>query len=178
MTSTKESNYNIDILCEYDVESYTALELSKYIEETTILTLSSCFNKLESELEICIAIVDDKKITELNKEFRNKDYPTNVLSFPESNLKWYQIYSDSSSSSMREAQNYLMLGDVIISYQTILKEASQQGKNLIDHLRHMVIHGILHLIGFDHENDEDAAIMESKEEQLLACFNIPSPYKI
>jgi probable rRNA maturation factor len=69
-----------------------------------------------------------------------------------------------------------MLGDIIISYQTIVSEASEQNKLAADHLRHMVVHGILHLLGYDHENDEDAVEMETLETEILSSLGFPNPY--
>ncbi|HEY1879245.1 MAG TPA: rRNA maturation RNase YbeY [Caulobacteraceae bacterium] len=106
--------------------------------------------------EIAILLTNDASLRRLNSRFLNKDRPTNVLSFP-----------DSSPGR---------LGDVALAFGVCEAEARIQGKSLADHLAHLVIHGVLHLLGYDHIADEDAAAMEDRERRLLAEMNIPDPY--
>jgi probable rRNA maturation factor len=106
--------------------------------------------------EIAILLTNDASLRGLNSRFLNKDRPTNVLSFP-----------DSSPGR---------LGDVALAFGVCEAEARIQGKSLADHLAHLVIHGVLHLLGYDHIADEDAAAMEDRERRLLAEMNIPDPY--
>ena len=97
--------------------------------------------------EVSITLVNDKQIHKLNKQYRGMDKPTNVLSF--------------------ELGDDLLLGDIFISLDTVKKEAKQAGISVQEHTAHMVVHGILHLLGYDHLDDKQAKIMESKEIQIL-----------
>ncbi len=112
--------------------------------------------------EICIRLVDADESQELNAAYRGKDYPTNVLSFPFDGP--VGIPTD-------------LLGDLAICAEVVAREAEEQKKPLMHHWAHMVIHGTLHLIGFDHINDAEAEEMESLETELLASLNIPDPYQ-
>ncbi|MFZ2620315.1 MAG: rRNA maturation RNase YbeY [Alphaproteobacteria bacterium] len=107
-------------------------------------------------MEVTIRLAENEEVQALNKQFRGKDYATNVLSFPS------------------EDEGYA--GDIIIAVPVLVKEAETEGKPVLHHLQHLVIHGILHVHGFDHENEADAAEMEGLETILLATLNIPNPY--
>lgn len=106
--------------------------------------------------EVSIILTDDKEIHEINRIYRNIDKPTNVLSF--------------------ELGDDVLLGDIYISYDTVKKEARQQGISFHDHVAHMVVHGVLHLLGYDHLTDKDAVVMESKEIGVLKKMGIKNPY--
>ena len=107
--------------------------------------------------EVCIRIVDAEESQSLNKQFRGKDKPTNVLSFP------------------FEEESYL--GDLVLCHPVIQAEAESQTKSIQAHYQHLLIHGILHLLGFDHETDEDATEMEQIEIELLSKLQIANPYE-
>lgn len=111
--------------------------------------------------ELCIRIVDAEESQQLNADYRGKDKPTNVLSFPFEAPPGLPVN---------------ILGDLAICAEVVAREAEEQNKQLAHHWAHMVIHGTLHLLGFDHINDEDAEIMESLERELLARLDIPDPY--
>jgi probable rRNA maturation factor len=161
----------LDIISEIDFAGMKANEIKKHIRLVCNKIIKSQFAKFDiNEVELCVAIVDDETIKQLNKDFRKKNKPTNVLSFPNDDVNLQQISDEKLSKA------HWMLGDVIISHETITKEAGNQQKNVIDHLTHMLVHGILHLIGYDHENDQDAKKMESLEESILSGFSIASPY--
>ncbi|MAK05876.1 MAG: rRNA maturation RNase YbeY [Rhodospirillaceae bacterium] len=113
-----------------------------------------------SKTLISISFSGDKKIMELNSYFRKKKSATNVLSFP-SNYKF---------------KNTLFLGDIIFSIETILKEAKRDHKTVENHLIHLFIHAVLHLLGYDHEKEEKAKIMENLEIQILSNLDIDNPY--
>jgi probable rRNA maturation factor len=106
--------------------------------------------------EIAILLTGDEAVRRLNARFRCHDRPTNVLAFP-----------DPSADR---------LGDVAVAFGVCEREAGEQAKPLADHLRHLVVHGVLHLMGYDHAGDDDAARMETMERQLLATMNVPDPY--
>lgn len=117
----------------------------------------------EKRNEISVRIVDNDESQSLNLTYRQKDYPTNVLSFP------------------LELPDFIpnkVLGDLIIAKDVVAKEAQEQNKNLQDHWAHLCIHGILHLLGYDHIEDDEAEIMEGLEIKLLAKLDIKNPYEV
>jgi probable rRNA maturation factor len=116
-----------------------------------------------SGAELAIVLTDDSAIRQLNRLWRGVDAPTNVLSFP---------------AATRQAKDEpAHLGDIILAYQTIAREARAEGKPLAHHVAHLAVHGYLHLIGFDHEHDDDAEAMEQTERQILRRLSIPDPYR-
>ena len=120
-----------------------------------------CVEEGLSNCSVNIKIVDNNEIENLNKKFRNKDRPTNVLSFTNEDI------------SRRITNN---LGDIAISYEYVEQESKEQDKKFDDHIVHMFIHGIYHILGFDHKDDPMADKMENKEIILLKKLNINNPY--
>ncbi|CAA7621354.1 rRNA maturation RNase YbeY [Magnetospirillum sp. SS-4] len=117
-------------------------------------------------VELSIVLADDATVRGLNRDWRGKDAPTNVLSFAS---------LDDEDAPLAEGAP-LLLGDVVLAWETVSREAAEQGRPLADHFSHLVIHGILHLVGFDHQDDRDADEMEALETTLLASLGIPDPY--
>jgi len=117
-----------------------------------------------SNMEVSVRIVGADEMQQLNSEFRDQDKPTNVLSFPAGDL----------AGLPDEAER--PLGDIVVCAAVVAAEAEQQGKTQSDHWAHMIVHGTLHLSGFDHENDSDAAAMESLEIQILGNYGVANPY--
>jgi probable rRNA maturation factor len=132
-------------------------------------------NKKIKNLEISILLTNDQQIKSLNKDYCQKDKPTNILSFPLLNCKKVK---NGNFKNLNLANDQLILGDMALSYQTIFMEAKEQNKIFDHHLAHLVIHGLLHLIGFDHEKKADAKIMEELEIRILADMNIRNPYSL
>lgn len=130
------------------------------------LTADLSSSILEAPYELCIRIVDKKESQQLNTTYRKKDKPTNILSFP---------YEDEHTHEEDEESRQL-LGDLAICASIVEKEAAEQNKLLEAHWAHMTIHGILHLLGFDHTNNEEAEIMESLEIETLNQLGFPNPY--
>ena len=126
----------------------------------------------ENKFSISILFTGDKKINQLNKKFRKINSPTNVLSFPSTplNININNFLDLDSNSS-------IFLGNIVISSDTLIKEANNEKKIEEDHLIHLFIHGVLHLLGYDHETSYDAKIMETLEIKILKCLNINNPYK-
>ena len=116
------------------------------------------------DLEVAVRIVDSDEIQTLNKLYREKDEGTNVLSFPAGDIEGLP----------EEAPR--ALGDVVVCAPIVAAEASEQGKRLADHWGHMLVHGTLHLLGFDHEEDAEATEMEILESKILASQNVTNPY--
>lgn len=130
--------------------------------------LFSCLeNNAISHVDISVVLTDDSTIQDLNREYRSKDRPTNVLSFP---------LQDFSTGSVDKTLDMVSLGDVVLSYQTIEKEAIEQQKSFKDHVCHLFVHGVLHLLGYDHEKDDEAQKMEALEVEILNKLGIKSPY--
>jgi len=118
----------------------------------------------EPRAELSLVLTDDERISALNLAYRQKSSPTNVLSFPTGD--------DSDQEDGRER----LLGDVVLAFETISREADEQGKTLENHLCHLIVHGVLHLLGYDHEDDPSAAEMENLEISALAQIGVPNPY--
>jgi len=118
------------------------------------------------DAELAVMLTDDSGIRTLNSNWRGIDRPTNVLSFP--------ALQPTAPGGLDDAPR--MLGDIAIAYETTRKEADEEQKPFDHHLSHLAIHGFLHLIGYDHEKDDDAEAMEDLERQILAQLGIPDPY--
>jgi probable rRNA maturation factor len=113
--------------------------------------------------EVAVAFADDARVRALNRDFRGKDKPTNVLSFP----------APAAAGSPGPRQ----LGDIVLARETVAAEAAADGKPLEHHIRHLVVHGFLHLLGYDHETDADADRMEGLESEVLAALGVDDPYR-
>lgn len=113
--------------------------------------------------ELSVVLADDATVRELNAHWRGKDAPTNVLAF--------------ASDEPPVAGKPVLLGDVVLAFETVRAEAKAQGKSLADHLRHLVIHGVLHLLGYDHVAAAPARRMEALETRILASLGVADPYR-
>lgn len=112
--------------------------------------------------EVSVVLTDDARIRVLNRDHRGFDKPTNVLSFPQDDP---------------DAVAYgPLLGDIVVARETVMREAVDGGLPLRHHLTHMIVHGLLHLLGYDHEHDDEAEEMERLETAILAALGIPDPY--
>jgi probable rRNA maturation factor len=111
--------------------------------------------------QVNIALLDESEGRDLNHRFRGKNFATNILSF---------------ACDPLPHQRPVLLGDLAICAPVVAREATEQGKPLRDHYAHLTVHGVLHLLGFDHESAADAARMEDIERRILACLHIPDPY--
>jgi probable rRNA maturation factor len=123
-----------------------------------------------SRAELSIDLSDDASIQTLNRDYREKDKPTNVLSFP-----GFEDIADLDDRLGADGPP-LLLGDVILAYETVTREAGEQGKPLLDHVRHLTVHGVLHLMGHDHEDEAEAKQMEALERSILLGLGVPDPY--
>lgn len=120
--------------------------------------------------EIVVLGADDIRIAALNGQFRGKTRPTNVLSWPS------EERGAASPGGRPAPPNSPELGDVALSWETCAAEAERFGLSLEDHVSHLLVHGALHLLGYDHETDADAALMESVETEILGSIGLPDPY--
>jgi probable rRNA maturation factor len=109
--------------------------------------------------DVSIVLTDDASIRKLNREWRGIDKPTNVLSFP---------------AAKAGAANFL--GDIVIAYETLARECADEDRIFLHHLAHLTVHGFLHLIGYDHQNDSDADEMEGLESKIMLFMKMPDPY--
>lgn len=134
--------------------------ISPLLEKEIVLALektSHALNEDFSQSEVSVVLTTDEEVRTFNKTFRHQDKATNVLSFP----------SDEKAE----------LGDIILAYETVLKEAQELGISTLHHILHLIIHGFLHLLGYDHEVDREAEKMESLEIKILQALNIQNPYE-
>ena len=113
--------------------------------------------------ELAIVLTDDSAMRGLNRAWRRKDAPTNVLSFP-------------AKEPQAGRGVPRLMGDIVIAYETTMREAKAEGKPFRHHLAHLAVHGFLHLSGYDHEGDDEADIMENLEIAVLKCLKVPNPY--
>jgi probable rRNA maturation factor len=120
----------------------------------------------DGEAELAVMLTDDAGIRTLNSNWRDIDKPTNVLSFP--------ALPPTGAGGPDDAPR--MLGDIAIAYETTRREADDEQKPFDHHLSHLAVHGFLHLMGYDHEKDDDAEAMETLEQEILAQLGIPDPY--
>jgi len=130
---------------------------------------------LPDGVEVALLGCDDARIAALNADFRAKSRPTNVLSWPATDLAPAED-GDAPRAPTPDPDGTLPLGDIAIAYDTCQREAVEQGKPLADHVAHLLVHGLLHLLGYDHIRSKDADRMEALEVKILGKLGIPDPY--
>lgn len=113
--------------------------------------------------EVSVLFTDDEHIAALNQRWRGKSGPTNVLSFP-------------AAGPRSQHEKAAQLGDIVLGFETVTKEAAEAGLTLVDHITHLLVHGLLHLLGYDHEEEQAAEAMETLETEILATLGIANPY--
>jgi probable rRNA maturation factor len=123
--------------------------------------VDAALTELNRDTEIVVRIVDEQESAELNEQYRHKQGPTNILSFP---------------VEVPEGIDLNLLGDLVVCAPVLEREALQQQKTLNNHWAHIIVHGVLHLLGYDHINDDDAEVMENTEIKILQQLNISNPY--
>ncbi len=147
-------NYFVDRQCQIEDENLPS-------EEQLTEWVAAALKGRLDEAELSIRIVSPEESQTLNHQYRGKDSSTNVLSFP---------------FEMPEGIELDLLGDLVVCAEVVSREANEQNKPLFNHWCHMVVHGVLHLLGFDHINSDEAEEMEQLEREILASLNIPDPY--
>ncbi|MFN7038743.1 MAG: rRNA maturation RNase YbeY [Alphaproteobacteria bacterium] len=163
---------DIDILQDYEEWQIKLPEYNELIEKVTNTTLLELdLGTYVTNVELSVTLANNKYITEINHKFRNKNRPTNVLSFPSEDINPEDFYS------ILTYNGYIMIGDIVFALEIIQDEAEEQDKLFKDHFIHLLVHGILHLLGYDHEEDEERTRMEELEIRILSKYNIKNPYE-
>ncbi len=159
------SGLDIDIMCEAGDWPHDATEIVRRAAEHAYVVAGP-----PDDAELCVVLANDAFVKELNKTWRGKDRPTNVLSFPTGAIPFAV-----GGEPLIDIGPHL-LGDVVLALETIAHEAADQKKTFSHHLAHLVVHGVLHLLGQDHEEDDEAEEMEALERDILEDLDIEDPY--
>lgn len=150
-----------DIDIEVEDEAWNAVSgVETVVEQAAMAALLQIRPPKEADrpVGLTILLTDDEAVADLNERFRQKAGPTNVLSFP----------------APANPENHM--GDIALAHGVCAREAAEQGKALADHLRHLTVHGVLHLAGYDHQTDDEAEAMEALERRVLAGLGVADPY--
>lgn len=145
-----------------DIESNSQSQQIPPVAELERWITAALRSQQLEEAEVSLYIADEAESQELNSQYRGKDYPTNVLSFP---------------ADIPEEVGIPLLGDLIVCAPVVEREAQEQGKTLDAHWAHMLVHGSLHLLGFDHIDDGEADEMEALETEIITGLGYPAPYQ-
>lgn len=138
------------------------------VEQTPFGELASA----DAVIEIAVRLTSDAEVHQLNRQYRGKDKPTNVLSFPMIEPDLIEALTQNSDDGE------VILGDIVLARGVCAAEAADKGVPVADHAAHLIVHGVLHLLGYDHQGDSEAEAMESMERAALATLGIPDPYLI
>jgi probable rRNA maturation factor len=163
---------NIDVATQINDERWSSWfnedEWSKFCHDLAQLVFDVI--PFLHESEISLLLTDDKEIQTLNKNYRGFDKPTNVLSFP--------IQDPLALKTVMQQSHPIMLGDIVLSYETVMHEIDRDKKTFLNHVSHLLVHSVLHLLGYDHEEDHDADEMEALEVRILNQLGIQNPYQL
>lgn len=167
-----EEESKVDILIDIDnkqwLDWHTEDQWHNLLHEITSKVINNYGLKCKSE--ISFLLTNDEEIQQLNKQYRKKDKPTNVLSFP--------CYTEEEISILSKRNDLpVMLGDIALALNTIIEESKAENKNFLNHFYHLVVHGMLHLLGYDHEDDTEAEHMQQKEISILKELSVNNPYQ-
>ncbi|RVT40988.1 rRNA maturation RNase YbeY [Sphingobium algorifonticola] len=132
-------------------------------------SLNADFETQAATYEIAVKLTDDDEVQSLNQAYRGKDKPTNVLSFP-------MVQQDLLEATANTDDGEVLLGDIVLASGVVAAEAAEKGVSIADHATHLIVHGTLHLLGYDHMNPVDAEAMEALEIRALASMGLPDPY--
>ncbi len=166
-TNKIDTVLSIDVLFDTPQWAKSRISARKRIQDVLNVTWDSIPKRPRGVCpELTVTLTNDKKIRVLNRDYRQKDKATNVLSFP-----MFETLSDIPAHA-----GEVPIGDIIIAFETMKREADEQSKTLENHFTHMLIHGFLHLLGYDHMTDSEANTMESLEIRILKKFSIKNPY--
>jgi probable rRNA maturation factor len=164
----------LEIALEADEEWDSSISWEPLVRKAVEAAIAqSAFPDLASSgrpIELSVRLTDDEQVRTLNAHWRGKDKPTNVLSFPMAEA--YELNDESFASKE------LLLGDIVVAHGVCKCEAADKGVSFEHHATHLIVHGTLHLLGYDHESDADAADMEAREVRALERLGIPNPYEV
>ena len=168
--SSARGGIDIDIAVTVEAGDWAPVErlepMVRRAVDATVGDLTPSFGLIGLQAtELGVTFTDDEAIRQLNAQWRGKDKATNVLSFP-------------AFANFPAAGIPPLLGDIVIAAETVSREAGLEGKPLDHHLSHLVVHGLLHLLGYDHETDAEAEVMEAAERRILAVLAIADPYAL
>lgn len=174
MTSTisETDNYKYEVVVDVTTQDpawNNLANIEQIVKDTALKALESAIlpkAAVGRDLEASLVLANDDLLQVLNNTYREKDKPTNILTFA------------SLDSDDPLPEGVLSLGDVFLSYETLMQEAQDQGKFITDHIRHLVVHGVLHLLGYDHETEDDATDMETLEIRILESLGVQNPYTL
>ena len=158
---------SVDVILED--ERWSTLDLER-CSQAAFDAVMSHFDLTDAGFECCVLGCDDAKIAELNGDFRDKPQATNVLSWPS------EERASEFAGERPDPPEAGELGDIAIAYDTCAREAEAAGKPMADHVTHLVVHALLHLLGYDHVRDQDATLMEATEVAILGKLGVPDPY--
>ncbi len=150
---------DVQVACS-DQETPDAAEIQAWVQRA----LAESGLALGPEAEVSVRVVDTEEIQTLNRDYRDQDKATNVLSFPADEL---------AGLPPDEARH---LGDIVVCAEVVSREARSQGKPISDHWAHLLVHGTLHLAGYDHQDEAEATVMEGLEQRILGQYGLPDPY--
>ena len=153
------------MLVEFEVQR-VSISASIPVDEQFELWAEAALAGKESDSSLVIRVVDEPEAQRFNREYRNKDYATNILSFPAE-------LPEGLPTDIKQSQ----LGDLLICAPVVTREAAEQHRSEADHWAHLVVHGVLHLLGYDHQQGDEAEEMESLEIEILAKLGVSDPYQ-
>jgi probable rRNA maturation factor len=159
-----DSSHTIEVTVEAEAWRTTVTD-PEHLCRRAVTAVLAC-EAVAAGVEVSVLLADDRRIRELNRTHRGKDSATNVLSFP-----------SGDGAAWPGPARPVLLGDIAVALETTAREAAAAGKPVADHLAHLLVHGALHLLGHDHEEDEEALRMEAREVELLAGLGVADPYR-
>ncbi len=161
--------------CVFEDERWRALGLEPLALRAVQATLND-LHLSDCGFNVALLACDDARIATLNAEFRGKPAPTNVLSWPAEDLAADHDGDLPDSPTPADPLDPESLGDIAIAWDTCARESGESGKPMADHVTHLIVHGLLHCLGYDHVRDGDAAVMEAAEVRILATLGLSDPY--
>jgi probable rRNA maturation factor len=168
---------NVDVFIEEQAWAGFTSDWEGYAQQVLCATLTNAMLAdlltVMHPVEIGVRLTNDGHQRILNHQYRGKDQPTNVLSFP---LVSAAEIDQVNRGLIGANEPDLLLGDIILAYETIVREAEEQDKQPLHHITHLLVHGCLHLLGYDHEGAEEAEVMECLEKKILTTLSIANPY--
>lgn len=174
MTGGLDLESLVDIVIEDD--RWQGVDLETLAERAVHAALQA-LDLPRTGLTLCVMGCDDAEIAELNGSFRAKSSPTNVLSFPSWDLAAEAEGAAPVPPPVGTSDDPEMLGDIALAWETCTAEAEEAGKPFTDHVTHLIVHGFLHLLGYDHIREGDARLMETLEVRILASLGLSDPYE-